>query len=87
MGVADGGVELPSAGAALTSPQLSDDGDPIRRSEGGRRADANTDRDEQALRLDRDAGDPPARFSPSGTMLVESAPEHIDDALSCNRFG
>ena len=49
----DGGVEPPSAGAALTSPQLREDGDPVRSREGGRRADFNTDRDEQALRLDR----------------------------------
>jgi hypothetical protein len=44
-GVTDGGVQPPSTQVVLTSLQLSDGGDKIWRSEGGKRADATMDRD------------------------------------------
>jgi hypothetical protein len=47
--VTDGGVQPPITEVVLTSPQLSEGGDKIRRSEGGKRADANQDRDDRAL--------------------------------------
>jgi hypothetical protein len=49
----DGGVQPPSTEVVLTSPQLSDGGDKIWRSEGGKRADANMDRDYRALQWGR----------------------------------
>ena len=51
----DGGVQPPSTEAVLTSPQLSNGGDKIWRSEGGKRADANTVRDYRALQWGRSA--------------------------------
>jgi hypothetical protein len=52
-GATDGGVQPPSTEVVLTSLQLSEGGDKIRRSEGGKRADANMDRDYRALQWGR----------------------------------
>ena len=49
----DGGVQPPSIEVVLTSLQLSEGGDKIQTSEGGKKADADTDRDYRALQRGR----------------------------------
>lgn len=74
--VKDGGVPPPSVEVVLTSLQLSDGGDKIWRSEGGKWADTTMDRDYRALRWGRSVARTPVAQLRYGAGVIECLERH-----------
>jgi hypothetical protein len=81
VGATDGGVQPPSTEVVLTSLQLSEGGDKIRRSEGGKRADANMDRDYRALQWGRTVARSHRRRPDYGADVMRGASASILPAM------